>query len=189
MRPYNTHKLQFRSKQCAFLGYSPLHKGFKCLDISTGRVYISRDVTFDETIFPFVALHSNVGAILRSEVLLLPFIMTKIVADRCDPMSLIFSLLILTCLMRILQFNTINIQEVLFTKMTHLYPLLQACRQGRENRTLTTLHMGMGGTPLLWLMSSKVCLMGLTSSTMYLMDYMHRPLSSLQHLLRRLHLM
>lgn len=27
-----------------FLGYSNMHKGFKCLDISTGRVYISRDV-------------------------------------------------------------------------------------------------------------------------------------------------
>jgi hypothetical protein len=53
LRPYNTHKLAFRSKQCTFLGYSTNHKGYKCLDISTGRVYISRDVVFDETIFPF----------------------------------------------------------------------------------------------------------------------------------------
>ena len=48
LRPYNKHKLQFCSKQCAFLGYSNIHKGFKCLDISTGRVYISRDVVFDD---------------------------------------------------------------------------------------------------------------------------------------------
>ncbi|WVZ75222.1 hypothetical protein U9M48_023301, partial [Paspalum notatum var. saurae] len=48
LRPYNNHKLRFRSKQCAFLGYSNIHKGYKCLDISTGRVYISRDVVFDE---------------------------------------------------------------------------------------------------------------------------------------------
>jgi histone deacetylase 1/2 len=61
-RPYNKHKLAFRSKECAFLGYSNLHKGFKCLDISTGRVYISRDVTFDENIFPFSKLHDNAGA-------------------------------------------------------------------------------------------------------------------------------
>lgn len=47
-------------------------KGYKCLDISTGRVYISRDVIFDETIFPFAELHPNAGARLRSKILLLP---------------------------------------------------------------------------------------------------------------------
>lgn len=72
LRPYNNRKLMFRSKQCAFLGYSPLHKGVKCLDISTGRVYISRDVVFDETKFPFADLHPNAGARLCQEILLLP---------------------------------------------------------------------------------------------------------------------
>jgi hypothetical protein len=72
LRPYNTRKLSFRSKQCVFLGYSPRHKGVKCLDVSTGRVYISRDVVFDESIFPFESLHPNAGALLRKEILLLP---------------------------------------------------------------------------------------------------------------------
>lgn len=72
LRPYNNHKLQFCSKQCAFLRYSHLHKGFKCLDISTGRVYIFRDVIFDENVFPFSQLHSNAGARLRAEISLLP---------------------------------------------------------------------------------------------------------------------
>jgi hypothetical protein len=72
LRPYNTHKLAFRSKQCTFLGYSTHHKGYKCLDISTGHVYISHDVVFDETAFPFSMLHPNAGARLRSEILLLP---------------------------------------------------------------------------------------------------------------------
>jgi hypothetical protein len=51
-----------------------MHKGFKCLDISTGRIYISRDILFDEFIFPFTALHSMVGARYRSDVLLSPTI-------------------------------------------------------------------------------------------------------------------
>jgi hypothetical protein len=48
-----------------------LHKGFKCLDVDTGRIYISCDVTFDEEVFPFSKLHLNAGAKLRSEAHLL----------------------------------------------------------------------------------------------------------------------
>lgn len=71
LRPYNTRKLQFRSKQYAFLGHNNLHKGYKCLDISTGRAYISSDVIFDEHIFPLSKLHSNASALLRSQIILL----------------------------------------------------------------------------------------------------------------------
>jgi histone deacetylase 1/2 len=72
LRPYNSKKLQFRSTQCVFIGYSSLHKGYKCLDPKTGRVYISRDVVFDEHVFPFATLHPNAGARLRREIELLP---------------------------------------------------------------------------------------------------------------------
>jgi histone deacetylase 1/2 len=68
LRPYNKHKLNYWSKQCAFLGYSNLHIGYRCPDISTGRIYISRDIVFDETIFPFASMHSNAGARLRHEI-------------------------------------------------------------------------------------------------------------------------
>lgn len=60
LRPYNTLKLQFCSKRCVFIGYNNLHKGFKCLNPSDGRVYISRDVVFDEIVFPFSELRPNV---------------------------------------------------------------------------------------------------------------------------------
>jgi hypothetical protein len=40
--------------------------------VSTGRVYISRDVVFDENIFPLVSLHPNAGRRLREEIMLLP---------------------------------------------------------------------------------------------------------------------
>lgn len=68
LRPYNSQKLQFRSKQCVFLGYSTQHKGFKCLDVSSGRIYVSRDVIFDESVFPFSSLKPNAGARLRAEI-------------------------------------------------------------------------------------------------------------------------
>ena len=77
LRPYNARKLQFRSKRCVFLGYSNIHKGFKCLDVNEGRVYISRDVVFDEHVFPFAELHPNAGARLRYEILLLPPTLTN----------------------------------------------------------------------------------------------------------------
>lgn len=71
LRPFNPRKLAFRSKRCVFLGFSSLHKGFKCLDVSTGKVYVSRDVVFDESVFPFETLHNNAGVLLRKEVSLL----------------------------------------------------------------------------------------------------------------------
>lgn len=43
LRPYNQHKLQFRSQECVYLGISPQHKGYKCLG-ANGRIYISKDV-------------------------------------------------------------------------------------------------------------------------------------------------
>jgi histone deacetylase 1/2 len=53
LQKYNSHKLEFRSKACVFLGYIPMHKGYKCLDRSTGHIFISCDVVFDEKVFSF----------------------------------------------------------------------------------------------------------------------------------------
>lgn len=52
LRPYNRHKFQYRSAECVYLGVSPTHKGHKCLD-STGRIFISKDVLFNEIRFPY----------------------------------------------------------------------------------------------------------------------------------------
>jgi histone deacetylase 1/2 len=53
LRPYNKHKMDFRSKTCIFIGYSSGHQGYKCLDFSTGKIYVSRHVVFDESLFPY----------------------------------------------------------------------------------------------------------------------------------------
>lgn len=91
LRPYNSKKLQFRSKKCVFLGYSNMHKGFKCLDPAEGRIYISSDVVFDENIFPFATLHPNAGERLKAEIALLPLSLLSphaafgdaLVSDQC----------------------------------------------------------------------------------------------------------
>jgi hypothetical protein len=72
VHPYNKTKLAFHSTRCVFIGYSSRHKGVKCLDPSTGHVYISRDVVFDENRFPFASLNPNASAHLHQEILLLP---------------------------------------------------------------------------------------------------------------------
>ena len=46
------HKLAARSSPCLFLGYPANHKGYRCLDLKTRKIIISRHVVFDETIFP-----------------------------------------------------------------------------------------------------------------------------------------
>jgi hypothetical protein len=57
----------FQCIHCVFLGYSTMHKGRKFLEVSTGRIYISHDVVFDE-VFPFTKLHLK----LRAKINLLP---------------------------------------------------------------------------------------------------------------------
>jgi hypothetical protein len=65
LHPNISHKLELRSTHCVFLGYSNMHKGFKCLYISKGCAYI-----FDEFVFLFDTLHPNVGVQYTFDVLL-----------------------------------------------------------------------------------------------------------------------
>ena len=55
LRPYNKHKFDYRSQKCLFLVYSTSHKGCKCLS-SLGRMFISKDVVFNEIRFPYTDL-------------------------------------------------------------------------------------------------------------------------------------
>jgi hypothetical protein len=85
LRPYNNRKLAFRSRQCIFLGYSPDHLGFRCLDRSSGRIYVSRDVVFDEHVYPFsLGSPSNLPP-PTEHALLLPE--PDIMASTCNDMT------------------------------------------------------------------------------------------------------
>ena len=55
LRPYSDHKLEKHSKPCVFIGYSNTHNAYKCLDLSSNRVYISRHVQFIEHQFPLAS--------------------------------------------------------------------------------------------------------------------------------------
>ena len=56
---YANNKLSPKSIPCVFVGYSTLHKRFRCLDHHTQCMYISRHVVFDETVFPFATSSSS----------------------------------------------------------------------------------------------------------------------------------
>lgn len=49
------HKDQFspRAKKCLFIGYPFGQKGFKVYDLETHKCFVSRDVIFQETCFPY----------------------------------------------------------------------------------------------------------------------------------------
>jgi len=56
LRPYNAHKLDYRSTPYVFLGYSSCHLGYHYLDLSSDRIYISRHIRFHEIPFYFLSL-------------------------------------------------------------------------------------------------------------------------------------
>lgn len=53
LRSYSAQKVNFRSHECLFLGYSTSHKGYRCLS-PCGKLYIAKDVLFNESRFPFL---------------------------------------------------------------------------------------------------------------------------------------
>ncbi|GJX07003.1 ribonuclease H-like domain-containing protein [Tanacetum coccineum] len=50
---YSPHKLAPQATPCIFLGYPAYHRGYRCLDLSTNKIILSRHVTFDELQFPY----------------------------------------------------------------------------------------------------------------------------------------
>lgn len=53
LRPYSDNKLQAKSDECVFLGYSLGYKGVLCYNRNTKRLLMSRHVIHDESVYPF----------------------------------------------------------------------------------------------------------------------------------------
>jgi hypothetical protein len=58
-RLYNTHKLQTKAVSCVFVGYSLTQNAYLCLDLLSRKIYHSRHVLFDETVFPMAQTNSR----------------------------------------------------------------------------------------------------------------------------------
>ena len=52
---HNRSKFDPRSVHCVFLGFPFRIKGYKHLNLNSKRVFVSRDVIFHETVFPFIS--------------------------------------------------------------------------------------------------------------------------------------
>ncbi|KAH9741041.1 retrovirus-related pol polyprotein from transposon RE2 [Citrus sinensis] len=91
LRPYNNHKLNFHTQKCLMIGYSPIHKGYKCLD-STGKTYIARHVQFNESEFPYFELFptksdSQLSSIQPSQVSFSNIPITEVIQDSNNAQS------------------------------------------------------------------------------------------------------
>jgi hypothetical protein len=79
----SSHKTKFDAKAfpCVFLGYPFGTKGYKLLDLSSNTCFVSRDVIFHESIFPFhnstSLIHPNSSLDSVSDSPIVPFISTS----------------------------------------------------------------------------------------------------------------
>lgn len=67
LRDYATNKFSIRSRPCIFVGYCSNHKGFRCFDPVTSRVYITRHAKFDELVFLFAG-HASPSQLSQLDV-------------------------------------------------------------------------------------------------------------------------
>nr|GEX28942.1 ribonuclease H-like domain-containing protein [Tanacetum cinerariifolium] len=56
---HTNHKLEPHATPSIFLGYPTNHRGYRCLDLYTDKIILSRHVTFDETVFPYGSMTPN----------------------------------------------------------------------------------------------------------------------------------
>ncbi|CAL2257491.1 unnamed protein product [Prunus armeniaca] len=87
LRPYNDNKLQPRTCQCIFLGYANGYKEVICYNRDSGRLFLSRHVVHDETVFPFKhqhSTHTSSSSPVPSSPLLLPVVLPTSPAPTTD---------------------------------------------------------------------------------------------------------
>ena len=59
MRPYMNNNMDPKSLACVFIGYNKKYKGYCCYYTPTGRVFISRHILFDESVYSFEDMYNQ----------------------------------------------------------------------------------------------------------------------------------
>lgn len=72
LHPYHSHKLKFRSIECVFLGYSPSHKGYKCMS-SSGKNLCQKISSLMNLVFLILNCFPPLPLVLFSQFLFSPF--------------------------------------------------------------------------------------------------------------------
>lgn len=57
-------KFSPRAKRCVFVGYSFAQKGYRVYDLDTHMYFVTRDIVFKETIFPFKHFVPNISSVI-----------------------------------------------------------------------------------------------------------------------------
>lgn len=57
IRPYTKYKLEYKTIECIFLGYSTVSKGYLCLDLHSNHLYSCMHILFNESKFPSQSSH------------------------------------------------------------------------------------------------------------------------------------
>ncbi|PKU66194.1 Retrovirus-related Pol polyprotein from transposon TNT 1-94 [Dendrobium catenatum] len=85
--PIHRTKLSPTSDACIFLGYSDTMKGYKCLNLVTNKVLISRNVQFNEVVFPYKNRNQSIPTVSSNTPpnLLIPISTIRTSAQRKQP--------------------------------------------------------------------------------------------------------
>lgn len=78
-----------RSDECIFMGISPHHKAYKCLNKEV-QIFISKDVSFNECNFPYLTLFPPSTSTLSTQSVSPPLFLTKPIGyptHTMDPLS------------------------------------------------------------------------------------------------------
>lgn len=59
------HKFGERSRQCVFMGYSFGQKGWRVYDIQNDEFFVSKDVVFEESEFPFASIGKQTSSPMK----------------------------------------------------------------------------------------------------------------------------